>query len=445
MARSRTPTEPRQKHEGPPQADSPPPLPGRSIVRLVLLTTLLALVLGVYAFSGGWRRRLEAESAYHRALVRRVEAQRASAQTLEQQVGSLQSGYEADPSNPDARLALAEARWKQAGPAAALPILDAAVHPWSDSRLPRLMAHSYRTLRREDLALRTLQAAIKQFPRDGDLLADRGFLHVLLGWHRDAEVDLAAAARLGSAELPLATAALERARGNRTEAERILREARKDRPGDPEIPRWLAALADAGGRYSEAVELLAPLADNEGLPEDRLALAAAQWKVGRPASSRAALETLELLRTAQGGKESGRARFLRARCLIRLKRESEARLELERLVREAPDLFGPAYALAELLQKMGRRAEASALRLRHQTQLEGRAGLRRAGDRLLQAPDDPEAHREVGRQCLQQRFYGRAIVELERARELDPGLVGLEEELESARRQVGGVVGEVAD
>ncbi len=407
--------------------------------RLALLVGLLAIVGGTYAATGGWRRQLEAESARYRTLVREGEQlagrrpRGSERRPPSDPVSEAAARFDAHREDPDARLAYAEEKWQLEGPAAALPVLDSAVVPWTDPRLPRMMAHLYRLLGREHLALMAYEAGLRQFPRDPDLFGDRALLYVLLGWQDRAEEDLAAAQQQRAGDLYLAEATLARARSDLSTAEHILKGARAAHPDDAEIVRQLAALAEEGGRHDEAVRLRRSIPPAEQLPADQQAVAAALLKSGAASGAQEALAVLDRLRTASGGREMPRSRFIRARCLTKLGRSSEAQTELETLLRNAPRVFGAAHALAELYRRAGRRDEAAGLLVQHQEQYEQRAALRRAGDRLLREPDSAEAHRDVGRLCLKQGSVGRAIAEFQHAGELDRDLPGLEQDLAAAR------------
>jgi tetratricopeptide (TPR) repeat protein len=402
-----------------PRAEAAVPPPRRRLPWLLGALLLLALA---FLLTGGWRQRLLAESARHRALVAELEGAREarSAQTAE--TASLEGDLSARPQDVELRLLVAERRWRLAGPAAAVEVLSAAPAPAAEPRVARMLAHCYRLTGREDRALEILDAAVAQSPGDGELRTDRALLYTLLAWHGEAEKELQAAERLGADNLYLARASLARAKGDPGAARSILEERLRVEPADPEAKRQLAAVNQQMSRYEEAVRLLESLDPAARTAEDRLNLAAAYVRRGGAPAAARALELLD--RAAAGQPGPPRARFLRARCLLLLDREAEARGELEALRRDAPRFFGPAHELAELYRKDGRAAEAGKLLSEHRTAQERRSELGRLANGLMRDSKSAALHLDVGKLCLERGMYGRAAVELERAVELDPRLPG---------------------
>lgn len=405
--------------------------------RLLWLLGVLAAAVLLFTLLRGWRERLLSESAAYRATIAATESRVAEERRRQGEQAELESRVTAAPSDPNARLALAQLRWQRQGPAAALPVLQSAPRPFADPRLARMLAHCARLAAREDLALGALNEGIRRFPRDGELYADRALLHVLLAWQAEAEHDLAAAGRFGAGGVHLARASLARAKNDLAGARAILLAAQQDRPDDPEIVRQLAALAMDGRQYAEATRLLAALPASQATPADHLSLAAAHLEQGEVGRARELIDAVLAAQPAQP-----RARYLRARCLRAADEPDAALRELERLRREQPRMFGIAFELGQLYRQQGRGAEGARLLEEHRAVHAHRGLLRRAAEAIIRRPRDARAHLLVGRLCLERGLIGRAIVEIERARELDPRLSETASLLARARAGVTADAGE---
>ena len=405
--------------------------------RLWQLLGALAVVGLAFFLTQGWRARLLQDSARYRAIVAQSEATKQAEQEDAQQISALEAQVTNQPENTELRLNLAQRRWRQEGPAAAAVTLEMAPRPFNDPSIPRMLAHCYRLARREDRALETLNEGIAQFPKDGDLRADRAELFVLLAWHLDAEKELRAAESLGSIDAPLARASLARAKGDVRAARKALHTELEKHPDEGEAKRQLAAVAQNAGEIDEAVRLLHSLDPKELTAEDRVTLAVLYLYPKDPTKAQQALDMLDGVLSTRP--DYARARFIRARGLRQMGRQAEARGELERPCKEYPRMFGPAYELGEIYRKDGRTAEAGKLFRQHWSAQQKRTELRRAATALMRQPTDAGVHLTVGKQFMERGLYGRAIVELERSLELKPGSTEAATLLKKAQNDINSV------
>lgn len=100
-------------------------------------------------------------------------------------------------------------------------------------------------------------------------------------------------------------------------------------------------------------------------------------------------------------------------------------------------MFGPAFELGEIYQKEGRAAEAGKLFRQHASAQKQRSELRRVANELMRQPQNPKTHEMAGTLFLQRGMYGRAVVELERALQLQPDATATRALLNQARNQIG--------
>lgn len=409
-----------------------PPRPSEQIGssrRLAVLVACLAVTVAAYVGSGGWRTSLLHESARHRDTIRDVERLRQAEESRRAYIAAVQRDLERKPQDAELRLELAQLRWREEGPAAAVAVLGAAPSETADPRLARMAAHCWRLLSREDRALEELGRAIRRWPGNGDLRADRALLYVLLAWHQDARKELRQAEKLGSQESYLGGAALARAEGDLRRARSLLEAAQSRHPDDVEIVRQLAALAQDGGKSLQAVQWLSEIPAAERLADDFLAESIAWMQLGD--STRALAFAERALAEAPG---HPRAALVRARCLKRLGRLAEGRQALEELHRRIPGYSAAAYELAQQYRGEGRPDLARPLLLQHRRDQEQRAALKRAAAELMRRPEDARAHLRVGQLCLDRGYLGRAVVEFRRAGELNPALPEVSGLLQRARK-----------
>ena len=427
----------------------------------ILLGALLAAAVG-YVATGGWRQRLLDESARSRQVIAAVERDRAAREQRADREKGLAAALQSHPSLVEVRLELAQLRWADAGPQAAAALLQSdrtrGPHPPSvgtrrfappppDPRLLHLLAAAQRLMGREDLALATLDRAIRVAPSDGDLRADRAMLFSLLGWFPQAEAALQDAARRQADPLRMALvrATIARQQGDLRAARRELESARRRAPDDPEVIKQLAAVAEAegspaSGYPAEATQRLESIAESEADPEVWVALARLSLRQMETGGNR---ETLQAnARTALQRALALRPRMPRARQLLgrwqRLSGDSAAaRATLESLYRERPQQEGVAFELAQVYRDLGMRDRVGWVMAQYQESLRRREVMRRAAMAVMTHPDSARAHLKMGRLCLERRMIGRAILSFERARTLDPRLPGVREALAAARRALG--------
>src|SRR5262249_27500671 len=144
------------------------------------------------------------------------------------------------------RLELAQLRWAEEGPRAAAAVLQADPAGPTDPQLLRLLGAAQRLMGREDLALATLDRAVRIAPEGGNLQAERATLFSLMGWFSPAEQALRSAVRRHADPLPVALvrATMARQQGVLRNARRELEAAERQYPGDPEVLKQLAAVAE---------------------------------------------------------------------------------------------------------------------------------------------------------------------------------------------------------
>jgi tetratricopeptide (TPR) repeat protein len=258
-------------------------------------------------------------------------------------------------------------------------------------------------------------------------------LYLFFAWHSEAEREIQAAEALKAPNVRTARAALARAVGDARGARAALEAELQANPGDGEAARQLAAVLQKAGEPEEAIRLLRSLDPTELTPEDQVSLAVLDLEAKDPQRVGRALELLDAVITARP--DYVRARFLRARCLRRLQRTAEAREELERLVRDFPRMSGPAYELGEIYRQDGRTAEATTLFRRHQSIQQQRTAFQQAATDLRRFPANAAVHLRMGKLLLERGMRGRAIVELERAVQLQPSQNEAKSLLEKARKE----------
>src|SRR5436309_2572076 len=155
--------------------------------RLFLLLAALIAAVGVFAATRGWRQRLLEESARSRQVIAAVEQAQAAREQREAQEKGLAAALQSHPGLVEVRLELAQLRWSEAGPAAAAAVLQSGQSRSADARIRHLLATAQRLMGREDLALATLDRAVRLTPGDGNLRAERAMLFSLMGWFPQAE------------------------------------------------------------------------------------------------------------------------------------------------------------------------------------------------------------------------------------------------------------------
>jgi Flp pilus assembly protein TadD len=451
-----------KKHSAPVIAPS-----RRSSARPFILLGALLVTAAAYVATGGWRERLLEESARSRQVIAVVERERAAREQRADREKGLAAALQSHPGLVEVRLELAQLRWADAGPQAAAAVLqpDRTRGPFSplfplrgrehsligqrtsprfappppDPRLLRLLAAAQRLMGRQDLALATLDRAIRVAPSEGDLRAERAMLFSLLGWFPQAEAALRDAARRGAKPLQIALvrATIARQQDDRRAARRELESARRRSPDDPEVIKQLAAIAEAEGHAVEAAHWLASIAESEADPDvwvalARLALREMETEGHREAAkaqAEAALQRALALRP-----EMPAARQLLGRWQRLSGDPVAARATLEPLYHERRQQEGVAFDLAQVYRDLGMRDRVGPLMARYQASLRRREVMHRAAMRVMNDPDSAPAHLEMGRLCLERGMIGRAILSFERARTLDPRLPGVREALTAARR-----------
>jgi Flp pilus assembly protein TadD len=289
---------------------------------------------------------------------------------------------------------------------------------------------------REDLALETLNAAIRRAPTDGDLYAERAMLYSLLGWFPQARLDLKSAEARGAESLRLALvrATLARQEVDLGGARRILESALRQAPGDPELRRQLGAVAEAEGHFEEAARLLEPMAVSEADPALWVALARVLLADEALRSRNARAQARAAIRQALELRPGMPSALLLLGRSLRLSGElTEARAVLERLYQTQPQRPGVAFELAKVYRALGQAERARPLLAQHHRILQQREVMRRAALAVMTDPESATAHLEMGHRCREHGMIGRAILSLHRALALDPHLPAARAELARLR------------
>jgi tetratricopeptide (TPR) repeat protein len=272
-------------------------------------------------------------------------------------------------------------------------------------------------------------------------------LFSLMGWFSPAEQALRSAVSHHADPLPVALvrATMARQQGDLRNARRELEAAERQFPDDSEVLKQLAAVAEGEGQIAEAKQRLEAAAKADADPEVWVALARLELRStgakgenpgeGGPVSPEAAARArADLQRALALRPELPAARLLMGRCLRLSGETTEARTTLERLHRERPAQEAVAFELSQLYRDLGLTDQLRPLMARYQQSMQQREQMRRAAVVVMAHPDSAAAHREMGRLCLQRGMIGRAILSLQRAREIDPRLPGVREALDTARR-----------
>src|SRR5205809_317124 len=163
--------------------------------RLYLLLAALIAAVGTFAATRGWRQRLLEESARSRQVIAAVEQARAAREQRAAREKGLAAALQSHPGLVEVRLELAQLRWAEGGPQAAAAVLQSGRTSPTDLRIMRLLAAAQRLMGREDLALATLDRAVRLTPADGNLQVERAMLFSLMGWFPQAEQALRSAVR----------------------------------------------------------------------------------------------------------------------------------------------------------------------------------------------------------------------------------------------------------
>jgi tetratricopeptide (TPR) repeat protein len=405
----------------------------RHRLRLLALLGTLSVVAAIYLATARWRGQLLEESARSRRVIAGVERARAARKQQLARERELTAVLQSQPENVEARLALAQLRWAEGGPRAAVTVLQSAPKGSADRRVLRLLAAALRAMGREDLALAALDRAVRLAPADGDLQAERAVLFSLLGWFPQARAALAAAERRGADanRVALVRATMARQHGDLRAARRELETPRRHAPDDPELIRQLAAVAEEEGHASEAILLLRPLAEVEADPDVWVALARLSLhRMDSPALGEA---RADLQRALDLRPDMPAARRMLGRCLRLGGEQTEARTVLESLYRQHPRQPGVAFELAQLYRDLGLTDRVGRLMAEHEASVRRSGEMHRAAMAVMEHPDSPQDHLQMGQLCLERGMLGRAILSLERAMALDSGLPGAREALANAR------------
>ncbi|MDH3253826.1 MAG: tetratricopeptide repeat protein [Acidobacteriota bacterium] len=277
-------------------------------------------------------------------------------------------------------------------------------------------------------------------------------------------------------------------RSRAAEAVSVLREARDLRPDDRLIVSLLVeAIESAGDDPAVIDELRALVARDPGFLQPRLVLAQVLGRNGDMAAAvgllleapQEAFGNVEFLRQLslahyrvgelelsldvgekwlQKRPQDPMGRYLRALTLAGLGRDAESEDELEALLAENPDREDFVLALAEVIERQGRRDEAADLMQRFAARLESRQDVEgsrritamlvdlharggeweeiiRLTDRMLtgQSPVDQDEFRLLRSQALKELGRGEeALAELDRLRNVP----GLEERVAARRAEI---------
>lgn len=415
--------------------------------RLFLLLSGLVAAGGLFAATSDWRHRLLEESARSRRVIAAVEQAKAAREERTARERGLTADLQSHPNLVEVRLELAQLRWAEAGPRAAAAVLQAAPASPAAPRLLRLLAAAQRLMGREDLALATLDRAVRIAPQDGNLQAERATLFSLMGWFAPAEQALRSAITHHADPLPVALVrvTMARQRGDLRTARRDLEAVERRFPDDPEVLKQLAAVAEGEGQIAEAKQRLEAAAKTDADPDVWVALARLELRpsgakdenagnTGPVSPEAVARARADLQRALALRPELPSARLLMARCQRLSGETAEARAILERLHRERPGQEAVAFELSQLYRDLGLTDQFRPLMALYQASMQRREEMRRAAVVVMAHPDSAAAHREMGRLCLQRGMIGRAILSLQRAMSLDPGLPGVREALAAAHR-----------
>jgi tetratricopeptide (TPR) repeat protein len=404
--------------------------------RLLRLLALLLLAAALYGATGSWRQRLREESARSRRVIAAVEGARSAHLQRTERERDLAGRLRAQPEDADARLELAQLRWRTGGPRAAAALIEAGASE-SDPRLVQMLAAAQRAAGREDRALATLERGLRlgfPAPWPGVLQAERATVFTLLGWFPQAEAALREAEK--SAAPPLQTAlvhaTIARQNVDSRTARRVLEAARARHPEDADVVRQLAAVAEGERRFDEATALFRSIAEREGDPRIWVALGRIALQRDEPEGRSEAKGFLQRALALQPGMPAARLLLARGH---RLDGDlAGARAILEPLCRERPHLGVALFELTQVYRALGENDRARPLLARYGQHARRRREMLQAANAVMTSPESAQAHARIGRLCLDEGRIGRAILSLERALALQPGLPGARATLDRARR-----------
>ena len=387
--------------------------------RFRLLAALLAAVL-LYGVTLPWQRRIATETA-------RIESQTAARQAAATQheadgsaLRNAAAEVERHPTDARAQMQLAQT-YADAGrlnEAEARAEIAAGLQPASPEPL-LVLADIEQRQRRYDAAMRTFRAALAIAPSDSRARVGLTYLMISFGWPLEAEALLkpAVAETPGDPYLKAALALAYVQHDNYKEAERLLQEAKRIAPDNAALWCPLVSVYNDMRRYDQAIRTarfaMIRLPYNAAIVDE---LGKAYYASNDDGQAEAAFRQALAIQ-----QDDLTAHYYLGLICQRTARIPDAVAELETVLRRDPDFKQTRKVLSQCYLRVKRTDDARKL-LREADAAQARGQKhQRAGLLVAGRPTDPTAHWQMATLYYDEHNNGRALVEVRRTLELDPG------------------------
>ena len=297
-----------------------------------------------------------------------------------------------------------------------------------DTALAAALATLYERIGWQDKALFYSRRCVEIEPRNVEHLLRIAFLEGLLGWQKDCQAHVREATRLApdQAEPHLSLALIHDQIGGMSESERELRTADRLRSGDWRIQLLLARNLMGQKRFDDALVLLEKILEanpNEGAVHAAAADALLQQIAAATVKSDATIA--RALRHCRDyhriAPDSPEAQFLLGKALMETGDRNGAREQWEAVYERQPDFGKLRISLGNLLVREGDRTRGARLLQEARNDQNVSNEYHRLVTTAGQNRQNPDAHRNLARHCMQHGRLPRAIVEWEEVLRLLPG------------------------
>lgn len=387
--------------------------------RVRLLAALVAAAL-LYVFTLPWQHKMAAETA---RIESETAARQAAATRRETDTKTLQNAaaeVERHPSDVGAQMQLAQlyAGADRLDEAEARAEIAAGLQPASPEPL-LVLADIEQRLRHYDAAMRAYRAALAIAPSDPRARIGLAYLMVSFGWPLEAEALLnpAVVETPGNPYLKAALALAYVQHGDYREAERLLLEARHLAPDNASLWSPLVHVYNEMRKYDQAIAIarsaLARLPYNTAIVNE---LGKAYYFSNDDSQAEAAFRQALAIQ-----QDDLNARYYLGLICQRTDRIPSAVTELEMVLRRDPDFEQTRKVLSQCYLRVKRTDDAR--RLLHEADAAQAQGQKhqRAGLLVAGKPNDPIAHWHMATLYYDEHNNGRALVEVRKTIELDPG------------------------
>ena len=326
----------------------------------------------------------------------------------------------ANPNDFDALLALASALSQQRKYPEALSNLKTAQALRPDSALPHsAMGQLFDASNLHDLSISELRKAIKLDPTDAISQAMLAYQYVSAGWNLEAENLLikALAAKPDDVRLHVTLALVKFQNNHSTDAEKELLIARKLAPSETTVIGPLIEVYRNSQRYPEALEVIDEAMKT--FPNKRVLITErARIYLAMQKPSDAIIAANEAIKLDPSLMD---AFYIRAVCYKMQGKTDEAIKDFETVLAVDPRVEQTLLLLGQLYLQKGKAEQGKQLLRDYDRNLKVGQELSRLTLRVASQPNDWKSHLEMGTYYAKGGSYGRAIVEMKKVLELNPG------------------------